>query len=125
MNNRNPKNIDGFVLRRRPAQSPHPGRLGTDKLAVPDRFLRESTPASPVAQSSTIQQSLPRPANHMSVSKSELDASLQEIDDLKSSKKRPKLHWLTKKRVKRLFLALIALVVLAGIVLGVQFLIAK
>lgn len=120
MKNRRPQSIDGFALRRRSNPRANPGRLGVDGLKVPDRFVSQPKHQS---NSASEEAALPQPGM---LSRSDLDASLQEIDaqpvpEHKAAKPRwrrlLKLPRLTKKR---LIIGLVLLMVIFGAYFGIK-----
>lgn len=122
MNNKRPKNIDGFVLRRRAAPEAKPGnRLGIENLSLPDRFKQgQSEHSSGLAiETRRTQQEAPmlKAAVAPSISKSEIDASLADIDNATPPPKKRRFRP-SKKVVKRIILVILLLALLGGGYMG-------
>lgn len=132
MNQNHNNSIDGFTLRRRNVTSgSSPQKLDADKLPVPQQFLAQSPrekPSEPSSHaidqrptSSTIGQ-----AGTMAGSgrlSDEIGESLRQIDDEQPKRPNRRIS-ITKKGVKRFFLVLLAVVIIAGGYIGVKTLLA-
>jgi LCP family protein required for cell wall assembly len=132
MNNRRQRqSIDGFALRRRPQQQLDPSRLGVDQPRIPNRFLRAGESTTPLQ---TGEQSLPSPKieqktesiqpDHPKLNRSEIDESLNAIDET-SQPVKPKRRRLNKKLVKRIAIALAIIAVIIIGYIGIKALIAS
>ncbi len=125
-NRRQAQSIDGFTLHRKdtPAASGSK-KLGTGPLAVPSHFLRANNAASapqpqhagrPQPEGRTISRAdeLPEPvvddAEMPMLSRSEIDQSLEQIDETTSKPKRARRRLnITKKKVIILFIVIVLL----------------
>lgn len=121
MNKRQSSNTDGFVLRRRTAQPDAPHKLGTGPLLVPDRFKdekntpkiqtrRDEAPALALQASSQAEQG--------GLIRSDMDASLADIDTAPLEELGKKKHRISRKAVKRIIIVIFILILAAGGYLG-------
>lgn len=130
MDNKRPKNVDGFVLRRRVVNQRPEGRLGVDKPSVPDRFMNGGPSINTrrdKAPEPASSEKLPAPVlsapQHSGLKRSEFDASLNEIDAGDQTPKKSK--WKpSKKTVKRTSIVLALILLIVGGYLAIKFLIA-
>lgn len=121
MNNKRPKNVDGIVLTRRTVNQDTPGRLGVDKLSIPDRFTNNGIPDTNTRRDDTEPLRL-NSEQHMGLKRSELDASFAAIDEDQDSPVRKTK--LTRKVIKRTLIILTVLLLLVGGFLAIKFLVA-
>lgn len=131
--------IDGFTVRRRDAQGVVSGskKLGTGNLAVPSQFLRaggdvagqskntaQLAPAKPIPGMLQRSDELPQPVTKEEelpkLSRSEIDQSLDSIDDTPVKPKRLRRFRFNKKKVA---LFVVALFLIVGAYFGVKLLI--
>lgn len=126
MNKRQSTNTDGFVLRRRAAQLDAPHKLGTGPLLVPDRFKDENI--TPKIQNRRDEVSAPAlqassQGENSGLKRSDMDASLADIDTVPQDELGKKKHRFNRKTVKRIFIVILILVLAAGGYLGGKLLI--
>lgn len=149
MNNKRPQNsIDGFALRRRtpqPGGTGFNGRRANEDMRVPDRFLHDGNLPRPVItteqpnrqgpeQSRPViaadrheTQAQPNPAAG-GIRRSEIDASLNSIDEPSGPRKKRRRggsHPSRKKLIKRIVIAILVLLIALGAFMAIKAVIAS
>lgn len=138
MNNRRtqpPQSIDGFALRRRKPQVGATNPLASDNMRVPERFLHDGNLPRPMphaqprpqinASAQPPENIRPHEAATQGLRRSDIDASLNSIDESPKPKS-PKRRWRpNKKFFKRLVLILLFLAVLVVGYVGIKAIIAS
>lgn len=150
MNNKRPQNsIDGFALRRRapqPGASQFNGRRAEEDMRVPSRFLNDGSLPRPVINDQQAAQTTSRPVitpdRHeqekselpqptpatAGIRRSEIDASLQSLDDQPAHGKKHRrsgAHPSRKKLIKRIVVVIILLFVALGAFMAIKTFIAS
>ncbi|MBC7746897.1 LCP family protein [Pedobacter sp.] len=126
MNNRRQNNTDGFVLRRRTQQQNAAHKLGTGPLLVPERFKDENPKIQ--TRRDDVPAIAPMPINQpvqTGLKRSEMDASLADIDAVPQQELGKHRHRFSRKGFKRVILVLLVLFLAVGGYLGVKFLITS
>lgn len=126
-NKRHRPSIDGFTLRRRTQQLSE-RQLGVDNAApnmqVPDRFLHDDALPKPVAIRLTSEA--PISETTKGIKRSDIDASLNSIDESTKDKKRRRHgHFNRKKIIKRIIIGIILLALALGAFVAIKAFIAS
>lgn len=128
--NKQPRNIDDFVVRRRTMGQADNSRLGAQNLGLPDRFKQgqSESPQPMIDTRRTREDETPRlgAAAITSVNRSELDSSLAALDDEpKQTSGRRRFRRPDGHIVKRFVIGLAVLAVLVLGYVGVKFFLAS
>lgn len=129
-----PQSIDGFALRRRTPQGGANHPLASDNMRVPERFVHDGNLPRPVPRTQAPQEHVSAPPAQTlrphepaieDLRRSDIDASLNSIDETPKPKA-PKRRWRPgKKFFKRLILVVLLLAILLVAYVGIKAMIAS
>ena len=125
MNNRRQNSTDGFVLRRRNQKDGVAHKIGAGPLLVPDRFKDEKnlTIQTRKDEAPTVVPIQPAKESKSGLRRSEMDASLADIDTVSQEELGNKKPRSIRKIIKRIFIIILILFLAIGGYLGVKLLI--